>query len=157
MGSHIENKHHRQNFLHNSTFISFIPSRVRRTYVWIQIFSFIHYIIKIHLKKKLTMPNTGKDREQLKRSYSVGWKQNDTSPLYKRLAYDPARKKKKKTSTQKPYMNVYCSFICNCPKAGNNPKWRTPFSIQWMNGKIIVHLHYRILLSDLWEWTLDTE
>ena len=41
------------------------------------------------------MPNTGKDREQLKRSHIVGWKQNDTSPLYKRLAYDPARKKKK--------------------------------------------------------------
>lgn len=114
-------------------------------------FLFYPLYYKNPLKKKLTMPNTGKDREQLKRSYIIGWKQNDTSPLYKRLAYDPARKKKKKrhTSTQKPYMNVYCSFICNCPKAGNNPKWRTPFSIQWMNGKIIVHLHCRILLSDL--------
>lgn len=39
-------------------------------------------------------------------------------------------------STQKPYMNVYCSFIYNCQKAGNDPK-----VVQWMNGKIIVYIY----------------
>lgn len=38
-------------------------------------------------------------------------------------------------STQKPYTNVYSSFLCNCQNAGNK------------NGKITVYLHCRIPLA----------